>query len=382
MQTNLEKTNRQYYLDWLRIINILGVFIYHSAHFFDTNDWSVKNSTTYSWVSSMLQLLDIWLMPLIFLVSGASIYFAVRSGDAKRLIVDKTMRLMLPHIIGVFSFSIMQVYLERVTHNQFQGSFFNFIPHYFDGIHIPGGTGNFAFHGMHLWYLLFLFVFIIVFLPLFLWLKGKNDGRLLLKLGSFLSKPGALLLMIIPTLIVQNLRIDIIKNGGWSMLHYLWFFVAGFLLMSSHRIKERIISMRWICLAVLAVLLSIFALVGDGPNDHPDIIVWFTIFSILGFAMKHLDFNSRLLKYSNEAVMPFYILHQNLLLLFGFFIVKWPLADPLKFIVIASSTFSIIMVLYEFLIRRNNVLRVIFGMKPSPRNMNAHRYSPEKTEKL
>lgn len=382
MKSNMDKTNRQYYLDWLRIINILLVFLYHSLHFFDTNDWSVKNPTTYSWVSSMLQLLDIWVMPLIFLISGASIYFAVQNGNVKRFIADKALRLMVPQIIGVFTFSIMQVYIERVTHNQFKGSFFDFLPHYFDGIYSLGGTGNFAFHGMHLWYLLFLFIFILLFLPLFLWLKGKNEGQLLLKLGGFLSKPGALFIIIIPTLIVQNLNIDIIKNGGWGILHYPWFFVAGFLLMSSEKIKERIIKMRWICLAVLTILSGIFVLVGDGPGDHPDILVWFTIFSILGFAMKHLDFNNSFLKYSNEAVMPFYILHQNLLLLLGFFIVKLPLNDPLKFIFITFSTFSIILVLYEFFIRRNNILRVIFGMKPLAKSMDTHRYSSGKPEEL
>lgn len=42
---------RRYDLDWLRVLAILAVFFYHSMHFFDPGDWSVKNLATYPWVS-------------------------------------------------------------------------------------------------------------------------------------------------------------------------------------------------------------------------------------------------------------------------------------------------------------------------------------------
>ncbi len=36
--------NRLHYLDWLRVIAILGVFLYHAIHPFDLTDWHVKNA--------------------------------------------------------------------------------------------------------------------------------------------------------------------------------------------------------------------------------------------------------------------------------------------------------------------------------------------------
>jgi hypothetical protein len=91
------------------------------------------------------------------------------------------------------------------------------------------------------------------------------------------------------------------------------------------------------------------------------------ILTILGFGMKHLTFSTPFLKYANEAVLPFYVLHQTVLLGMGYFIVQWQIPDLAKFLFIASSSFGIIMGLYEYLIRRVNILRILFGMKPQTR---------------
>jgi len=62
-------------------------------------------------------------------------------------------------------------------------------------------------------------------------------------------------------------------------------------------------------------------------------------------------------------------MHQTVLLTVGYFVTRWPIPDLLKFVVISGSSFLIIAVVYEFLIRRINVLRVAFGMKPRPKQV-------------
>jgi len=47
----------------------------------------------------------------------------------------------------------------------------------------------------------------------------------------------------------------------------------------------------------------------------------------------------------------------------GYFIVQWPIPDALKWAVILLISYAVIMGLYEYLIRRINVLRFLFGMK-------------------
>jgi hypothetical protein len=77
-----------------------------------------------------------------------------------------------------------------------------------------------------------------------------------------------------------------------------------------------------------------------------------------------LNLSTPFLTYANEAVLPFYILHQTVLLCVGYFVVQWPIPSLLKWVVILALSFPTIMALYEFLVRRFNVMRFLFGMKP------------------
>jgi hypothetical protein len=51
----------------------------------------------------------------------------------------------------------------------------------------------------------------------------------------------------------------------------------------------------------------------------------------------------------------------------GYFIVQWPIPDALKWVTILVVSFAIIIGMYEYLIRRINVLRFLFGMKVLPK---------------
>jgi glucan biosynthesis protein C len=94
---------------------------------------------------------------------------------------------------------------------------------------------------------------------------------------------------------------------------------------------------------------------------------WCCVLAILGFGRQHLNFSTSFLKYANEAVLPFYILHQTVLLAVGYFVVQWAIPDLLKWVIVVAISFVLIMVLYEFLVRRYNAMRFLFGMKLRPK---------------
>ena len=168
---------RRFDLDWLRVLAILSVFVYHSTRFFNLGDWHVKNPITYAGVQAFESFMEIWMMPLIFLISGASIFYAMNKGGTGTFFKDKFLRLLVPLAVVVFTHASLQVYLEKITHGRFSGSYFTFLPHYFDGVYLDiGSTGNFAFAGMHMWYVLILFIFCLIFYPLFSWWKGSGRG--------------------------------------------------------------------------------------------------------------------------------------------------------------------------------------------------------------
>lgn len=369
---------RRYDLDWLRVFAILSVFLYHSTRFFDRWFWHVKNPAGYQGVEIFQGFMTTWMMPFIFLISGASIFYAMNKGGVGTFFKDKGLRLLVPLLVAVFTYSPLQVYIERITHGQFRGSFVEFLPHYFEGIYLgDGSSGNFAFVGMHMWYVFILLIFCILFYPLLRWLKGKGQ-RILEKIGNLFAHPWTTwLAMALPLMFLHIFVSDSeweAGSGGWPYLYYMLFLLYGFVIVSHERLQTNLKRMRWFNLVLGTLFMTVFIVLMATPaladlEDALGDLFWILsactlIPAFLGFGMKHLTFNNVFLKYASEAVMGFYILHQTILLVIGYFVVQWNIPAFAKWAFIAGSSFISIMLIYEYLIRRVNVMRFLCGMKP------------------
>ena len=181
-------------------------------------------------------------------------------------------------------------YVERVSHGQFTGNFLTFLPHYFGGLYAPGGTGNFAFAGMHLWYLLALFVQTMVLLPFFWWGKGTRGSQVVRKVGNTLARRGGIVLLAVPTIALQNLTDTGVLGGTFAVgsrrpVHYLWFFIAGYLVVSHEKLQGRIVQARWICLALVVILVAVSLVTHAGLTRHADVAVWPALLAIVGFGI-------------------------------------------------------------------------------------------------
>jgi hypothetical protein len=374
--------NRRYELDWLRVMAILVVFLYHSTRFFNMGDWHVKNVNTYVWVEIWNLFATRWMMPLFFIISGASLFYAIgKSTDWRRFYVNKFLRLMIPVLIGSVTLSTLQVYLERLTHGQFSGSFLSFLPEYFNGVYWGiGMPGNFAFHGMHLWYLLFLFIYTLICYRLFIWLKGSGR-EVLNRITSFFTRPGLMYLgfpvpLLIMKVLIPQTILDV-GNGGWGFLYYIWFLVSGFIIVSSDHLQHNIKNQRWISLLLGVVLMSayLYQLFSPSRVVFPTWIsdwiytllsffsAWCWLFAILGFSMRFLTFDRPTLRLANEGVMPFYILHQTVLLCIGYFVMTWEVHDAAKWVIVFISSLIVIITLDMLFIRKFEFFRFVFGMK-------------------
>ena len=91
---------------------------------------------------------------------------------------------------------------------------------------------------------------------------------------------------------------------------------------------------------------------------------WICVLAFFGLGMQYLTMRTTRLDYANEAVLPFYILHQTVILAVGYFVLQWAIPDVLEWAAVVVISFAAILVMYEFLVRRFNVMRVLFGMKP------------------
>ena len=367
---NAEK--RYYDIDWLRVLGMGAIFLFHNARYFNDEDWHVKNAQLDFGMSIFVAILNQFIMPLFFVLSAMASYYALQNRTSREFIRERASRLLVPLIFGIFILIPPQVYIERVSHGEFQGSFFDFLPHYFDGWY--GFGGNFAWMGLHLWYLLMLFLFSLIMLPVF----QRMNRASLPGFGDFFTRPFAVYLFFIPIAIIEMLvslspetmgRRDF---GGWSPLSYLVIFILGYVLMTDERYRPAIERVRFVSLTLSLLAMTIgftLVLAFDVSTYHPVFSwirafnTWMWLLTFLGFASRHLNFNNDLLKYANEAVLPFYILHQTVIVIIGFFIANWALAVFPKYLLLATTSFIVIMILYEFLVKRINVLRFLFGMK-------------------
>jgi hypothetical protein len=235
---------------------------------------------------------------------------------------------------------------------------------------------------MHLWYLLYLFVSSIALYPLMCWLKGAGRG-FLSRLDGWLSKNGVVYILALPIILLLLLPSDFPlmgMNGGWPYLTYLFFLLWGFLIISDERLQKSIWKLRWVSLSA-GLLLAIGSVIVYSQVADPDTLSarlilfgvmrtfggWICVLAFFGLARQYLTLRTPRLDYANEAVLPFYILHQTVLLAVAYFVLQWVLPDVLEWSIIVVISFVIIMAVYEFFIRRWNVMRFFFGMKQMPK---------------
>jgi glucans biosynthesis protein C len=372
---------RLYYVDWLRAIAIVFIFLYHNNRFYNASDWHISNAQLSIGSAVLVDTLNIFIMPLFFFLSGAAIYYSLKSRTAGGFLKERVLRVMVPWVtLGMFVIGPIQVYLERITHGQFTGNFFQFFPHYFEGLYGITPGGNFAFHGMHLWYLMLLFLFSLLFLPLFLPSK-KNGFSVLSRLGEKLARPWGLLAPILG-LVVASLLKELLglgfteQMGSWDVLSYMVFFLSGYMIFSSERFQEIVRRYAFVTLSAALVLTAYqwlfwIALESRGYPDLRGFPAWAWVLAIVGLGSRFLNFNNHRRETINEAVMPFYILHQTVILAIGFFVIPLALNVPAKLTIIIPSSFVGILAIY-WLVRQTNITRFLFGMKLVKRKETLH----------
>jgi peptidoglycan/LPS O-acetylase OafA/YrhL len=378
------KSVRLHYLDWLRVLAILGVFLFHAVHPFDFFDWHIKNAELSMTVTVVLGLLFPWGMPFFFLIAGTGSWFALGRRTAGQYAIERTKRLLIPYIVGCILLWPIMLYFEwrylAVT-GEWYGSFSQFVL-----LHRAGFSPMwFGEVGFHLWFLGFLFCFSLLGLPVFLWLKREEGQAFLSRLAGVCSRRGGILLFILPLLVVRlGLQPFFPQEHDWADFFYLMtMFVLGFVLYA-HEGFRRAIRRDWPILLMTAIVSSgawaYLALSSESldleaaPRTLQDFVLWtavsvnswsWTTF-MLFIGMRYLDFSNRWLKYGQEAVLPFFLLHQPVIMAIAFYVVQWDAGIPVKLATVVLGSFTVTLAIYELLIRRIGPLRTLFGMKARP----------------
>jgi hypothetical protein len=238
--------------------------------------------------------------------------------------------------------------------------------------------------GHHLWFLAFLFIFSVLALPVFSLLRTERGQRLIQSIGTAGAKPGGIFLPALPLVAVHILiRIARPAYCDWAdFAYWLIIFIYGFILVSDARVLQTITRQRMAALFVgtccFAAMLAL-NLTGKVVFMHwltaptyslADVLLlllwgintWAWMLFFTGIAIRYFDYGSRILSYTNEAVLPFYMLHQTALFAVGFYVVQWDLGILAKFLVLSTTAMVLTLSAYEGCVRRVNLLRFLFGM--------------------
>jgi peptidoglycan/LPS O-acetylase OafA/YrhL len=390
MNRTTEKSTRLHYLDWLRNILIFGVFLYHVLRPFDPLiPWHINNAEKSDAVMGILLTINPWGIPLFFLVSGAGSWFALRRRSNRQYIRERVSRLLIPLIVGTILLSPFQRYLEYLHYGRYEGSFLNFIPVWLaDSL-----SGNwfspaiFGDWGLHLWFLGFLFTISLLALPIFNWFKNDAGASFISWLAGLVEKRGGILLFVLPLTLGKVLVlpfVPVIEEHGWlDFVYFLLFFVFGYIFYSDDRFLSAVRRDRWLLFASgVAGLAANFALSAVYGQDvvigwgfsfvFPGSVIAYLLFTLIGWgwalfvlslAMTGLNYSNKLLVYGNETIIPFYLLHQPVVIVIAYFVVQWDAGILVKLLAIGISSLLITIGLVELLFRRINPVRALFGMK-------------------
>lgn len=377
----VHEERRLYYLDWLRVITILGVFLFHVANVFNEIDFNIKNAEQSSDLTIFSAFFFPWGMPLVFLIAGAGSWLALQRRTPGQYARERFNRLLIPFVVGSVLFSPIARYFEwnhAIETGVTQGTFLAFVktlpwdpnPRFFTAV------------GYHLWFLAFLFFYSLLTLPLFQWLKEETGQRFVSRMARLCEFRGGILLFVLPLLIVRlGLQSLFPLYLSWTdFISFLSFDILGYLLFADKRFI-RAIRRDWpvtltvggaAFLAATAISIATdelgLELVPRTPLDW----VWWTCFTacswcwtafMLFVGMRFFNFRNKWLHYSQEALVPFYVVHLPAIVVIAYFVVQWEAGIPVKLLAVVVGAFGVSLGLTELVIKRVPILRAMFGMK-------------------
>lgn len=365
---------RHHEIDRLRILAVLLLFPFHSARVFNENsDWYVKNprkSPFLSWV--VVDFLDPWHMPLLFVLAGIATWYAFGHRSSGVYVRERTRRLLVPLLFGIVVIVPPQPFLAQLPDAGHESSYLGFLNGYFTSVtDLSGYDGGFT--PAHLWFILYLLLFAILTLPALVAIHRAALSRDIGRVWMVVAAPVVFMLLeALPA-----------PEDAWSPWVTMAMFLAGFVFASSQRLQASI-RRRWkvVLLAAAGSMAVLYAIWITGLDaDWAEVTwqdavfqlfestnTWLWVLGLIGAAGALLARPAtRRLRYANEAAYPWYVLHQTVIVILAYLVVRWDTGILPKYAFLLAASVAVTFALYELLVRRTGLTRFLFGLKPLPR---------------
>lgn len=347
---------RRYDIDWLRVIAIGLLLLYHIAIGFQSWGFMIGFITNNEpWPASWIPMtmLNVWRIPLLFFVSGMGVYFAIQNRNWKQLFKERSLRILVPFLFGILVIVPAQVCMVQYYYHQ-------------PVSYQPGRA--------HLWFLGNILLYLLLLAPVFFYLQKNKEGWLARLITKCLGSPAGLLVVIaafISEVVLIKPYLYELYAMTWHgfFLGLLAFFFGFCFMLSGAGFWNRLLQWKWVFLGA-AILLYSWRLFQGAAGIAGYLLpvesnCW--IFSIFAFGYLYLNRPGKALRYLSQAAYPVYILHIIFLFLASLLVFPWQVPVYIKFVLVVLFTCAGCMAFYELLVRRMNITRLLFGLKRKSR---------------
>ena len=346
---------RRHDIDWLRTIAIGLLIVYHSAIAFQPQEVNYafpRNEKPLEILWIVMNAVIVWRIPILFLISGMGVRFAMVRRDWKALLKDRSVRILLPYLFGSVAVTPFLTLFNAVFYD------YPFV---------------YTIRSVHLWFLLNIFLYILLLILPMNWLKNNPDNRFICTMKRWFSKPFTLYLFTIPVVLETFFSNPRDFTRYYHSMHGFFLglicFFTGFLMISLEEVFWRSVKKIFTSSLVVAFCLYCFRVVVSIIQEKtiPQVLIGFEsmvwILGLIGLGSMVLNKPSRTLTYLSQAAYPVYIIH--LPVQFGLSNLILPLAQPasLKYMMLVIGTLGVSLGIYELVLRRINLIRPLFGMK-------------------
>ena len=343
---------RRYDVDWLRVLALGFLVIYHAVvsfqpwgHFiaFPVN----KDPLEGLWI--LMALINIWRIPILFIISGMGLRFAMARRNWKALLKDRTFRILIPYIFGFLIIGPVNLFISSLFYYEKAGAY---IPN-------PG----------HLWFLGNIYLYVLLTLAILVYIKNHPDNLLFRFLASSFKRPFGIYIMVLPFLLEVWLMAPESYSTYVGTDHGFWLgilcFIAGFIFVSLKDVFWNAVDniKKWaLALAGILYLIRVLVFALSPPNILIAIESFSWMLTILGFSSAYLNNPSKLLTYLSRAVYPVYIIHLPMQYLASLYILNLEIPAILKLATLIVVTIGGSLLIYHFMLNRIGRFGILFGI--------------------
>jgi hypothetical protein len=369
---------RRYDLDWLRIL-VFGLLIFYHIGMLYVAGWGFHFKSIYQseLLANFMLIVEPWRMASLWIISGIAIRFILVKVSLIRYAFIRSLRLLLPLLVGVLVIVPPQLYVEMTANGALDMSYWQFYLAMFtdNGTLFENYQAGIWPHWdvNHLWYLRSLWEYslaLIVLLPLL------NSGYVTTACNWLFKQHISVIVLVLslPIFIIQITWDQDTNRYPLGFTFLLYGYLIGWHANFWRQLKTHVKTLLLTFTLFLIVFICFYNTVWLSLDDATPpwlIIMGMAIYSVvrvvgvlmvLALAYKYLNKKSPLLNYFNDAVYPFYILHQTIIIVLAYNFAPMALGPIIEPILVILLTISLCFICFE-IIRRVDILKPLFGVK-------------------